>query len=215
MLRFVEEILLLLIHDDGRTAHVPSWVLDYAIAGGVLMDLALENRIDTDPQRLILVDSTPVGDTILDPTLAEIAAGDPHDTRFWLDHIAQNAQSIRERALARLVDHGILEQSEGRFLWVFRARRYPIIDGKVEREVKMRILRVLFSDEIPDPRDAMLIGLADACDIFKELLSARELHHVAERIAIVGNLDLIGHEVGEAIFDIRRLVSASVQSHMY
>ena len=67
MLRFVEEILLLLIHDDGRTAHVPSWVLDYAIAGGVLMDLALENRIDTDPQRLILVDSTPVGDTILDP----------------------------------------------------------------------------------------------------------------------------------------------------
>jgi len=36
-----------------------------------------------------------------------------------------------------------------------------------------------------------------------------------ERIAIVGNLDLIGHEVGEAIFDIRRLVSASVQSHMY
>ena len=79
----------------------------------------------------------------------------------------------------------------------------------------MRILRVLFSDEIPDPRDAMLIGLADSCDIFKELLSARELHHVAERIAVVGNLDLIGHEVGEAIFDIRRLVSASVQSHMY
>ena len=113
MLRFVEEILLLLIHDDGRTTHVPSWVLDYAVAGGVLMDLALENRIDTDPQRLILVDSAPIGDNILDPALAEIAAGDPHDTRFWLDHLAQNSQSIRDKALARLVEHGILEQSGG------------------------------------------------------------------------------------------------------
>ncbi len=37
------------------------------------MDLALENRIDTDLEQLILVDSTPVGDDLLDPTLARIA----------------------------------------------------------------------------------------------------------------------------------------------
>ena len=50
MLRFVEEIILLLLHDDdGRFARVPSWSVDYAIAGGVLMDLAMEDRIDTDP----------------------------------------------------------------------------------------------------------------------------------------------------------------------
>ena len=37
MLRFVEEILLLLLRDeDGRFVHVPGWSLDYAIAGAVL-----------------------------------------------------------------------------------------------------------------------------------------------------------------------------------
>ena len=76
MLRFAEEIILLLLNDDdGRFARVSRQSLDYALAGGVLMDLALENRIDTDLENLILVDATPVGDSLLDPTLADIEAG--------------------------------------------------------------------------------------------------------------------------------------------
>ena len=75
MLRFVEEIILLLLRDeDGRFVRIPSWSFDYAIAGGVLMDLAMEDRIDTDLETLILVDDTPLGDNLLDPTLADIAA---------------------------------------------------------------------------------------------------------------------------------------------
>ena len=213
MLRFVEEIILLLLRDDGRIIHVPSWSLDYAIAGGILMDLALENRIDTDLEKLTLVDATPVGDSLLDPTLAAIAAGEQHDTRFWIEYTAQRSPAIREEALARLVTHGILERQEEHFLWVFRSRRYPLLDGKVEREVKQRIMGVLYSDEIPVPRDAMLVGLADACDIFKELLSHSELHRVAERIELVGRLDLIDQAVSQAITDIKMLVATSAQAH--
>lgn len=213
-LRFVEEITLLLLHDDGKAVHVPSWCLDYAIAGGVLMDLALENRIDTDLQKLTLVDATPVGDSLLDPTLAEIAAGEQHDTRFWVDRTAKRSAEIQEEALSRLVARGILERQDNTFLWVFRSRRYPAIDGRVEREVKQRIMAVLFSDEIPDPRDAMLIGLADACNIFKDLLSQRELHRAADRIKLVSELDLIGQTIFQAITDIKTLVATSMRTHM-
>ena len=41
---------------------------------------------------------------------------------------------------------------------------------------------MLFSDQIPGPRDVVIIGLAHACDIFKEILSARELARVSDRI---------------------------------
>lgn len=215
MLRLVEEIVLLLLHDSGRFIHAPSWSLDYAIAGAVLMDLAVENRIDTDLEHLILVDGTPVGDSLLDPTLAEIAVGEKQDTHFWVGQTAQRALAIREEALSRLVEHGILEKQEDRFLWVFRSRRYPLIDGKAEREVKQRIMGVLFSDEIPDPRDVMLIALADACDIFKELLSHRELERASERIELVSNLDLISQAMFQSIYDIKLLVATSVQSHMH
>ena len=58
MQRFAEEIVLLLLSDDdGRFARVPSWSLEYSLAGAVLMDLALEGRIDTDLDKLVLVDA--------------------------------------------------------------------------------------------------------------------------------------------------------------
>ena len=89
MLRFVEEIILLLLRDeDGRFIQIPTWSMDYAIAGAVLMDLALENRIDTDLHNLVLIDETPTGDSILDEALAKIAAGGSHDTRHWVEEVS-------------------------------------------------------------------------------------------------------------------------------
>lgn len=217
MLRFAEEIILLMLHDDdGRFAHVPSWSMDRAMAGAVLMDLALENRIDTDPENLILVDATPVGDSLLDPTLAEIAAGEQRDARYWVEHTANKGEQIREEALSRLVAAGILEQQEDRFLWVFRSRRYPLVDGKAEREVKLRIMEVLLSDQIPAPRDVVIIALADACGIFRDLLPKRELQQAADRIEQVRKLDLIGQAMADTIHDMEIWLAASrIEGRMF
>ena len=216
MLRFAEEIMLLLLDDDGgEFVRVPEWSLQCALAGAVLMDLALENRIDTDLEQLILVDSTPVGDDLLDPTLARIAqATERHDTRYWIQHTAQHADRIRERVLERLVDRGILQRRDERLLWVFQSRRYPVVDGKADREVKLRIMAVLLSDEIPDPRDIVIVCLAEACGLFRELLSRRELEHATARIEQVRKLDLIGQAVSQAVWDIEVSLAIAMQPPM-
>ena len=216
MLRFPEEIILLLLDDeDGSFAHVPRLALNYALAGGVLMDLAMENRIDTDVENLTLIDGTPTGDSLLDSTLADIQAVEERNLSFWVERTAHSGDEIREAALARLVGEGILEERDERFLWVFKSRRYPAIQGEVEREVKLRIMGVLFSDEIPDPRDVMLICLADACGIFSRLLSREELDRASERIEQVRKLDLIGQAMSQAITDIELSVIALAQPHLY
>ncbi len=205
MLSFAEEIMLLVLDDrDGSFMPIPEWSMQCALAGSVLMDLALADRLDTDLDSLILVDSTPMGDPLLDPTLERIAASsEAHSARYWVEDTAAYASDIREVALARLVEAGILNREEGRFLWVFRSRRYPTIDGKLEKEVKLRIMSVLLSDEIPDPRDIVIIGLVDACGIFSELLSARELERARGRIEQVRKLDLIGQAVAKSIWEIQ------------
>ena len=175
-------ILLLLDDHDGTFARVPRASLDYALAGAVLMELALENRIDTDLDRLVVVDATPLEDGLLDPTLADIAEDEGGDARYWVQRTANRAEEIRELALDRLVEHGILERRDERFLWVFESRRYPMIEGEAEREVKLRIMEVLFSDVIPDPRDVVIISLAHACGIFDRLLSRQEVQNASARI---------------------------------
>ncbi len=220
MLRFAEEVVLLLLRDDdGKFVHVPSWLLDRILAGAVLMDLAMEYRIDTDPERLVLLDDTPVGDSLLDPTLARIAQdreGAERDARYWVEQEATHAEEIREEALNRLIEVGILEREDDRFLWVFKSRRYPVIDGKAEREVKLRIMGVLFSDEIPDPRDVVIICLADACGLFRELLPKRELEQASVRIEQVRKLDLIGQAMAQTIYDMGVWLAASrIEGRMF
>ena len=181
------------------------------------MELALENRIDTDLKQLVLISSHPVQDSLLDPTLADISqATDTHDARFWVERTAlRSADAIRQEALDRLVERGILQHQDDRFLWVFRSRRYPVIDDQAEREVKLRIMEILFSDQLPGPRDVVIIGLAHACNLFRQILSARELAHVTPRINQVRQLDLIGQAMSQAITDIELSLALAIQMRPY
>ena len=131
MLRSAEEIMPLLLDDKrGRFVDTGSASRECALAGAVLMDLALEGRIDTDPERLFMIDPTPLEDDLLDPTLARIAQSvKTHDPGRWVNQTATHAGEIRERSLARLVERGILRREDDRFMWVFHERRYPMIDN--------------------------------------------------------------------------------------
>ena len=218
MLTFTEEILLLLLDDkDGSFVPIAKANLGCAIAGAVLMDLAFANRIDTDPESLIVTDRTPTGDPILDPTLTKIAAqGEPSDTRTWIRLLSvEDAPAIREQALQSLVARGIVVQREARVMWAFRARRYPTIDGNVEQEVKLRIGDVLLSDDIPHPRDVALIGLVDACDILRDIFADRDMEQCRPRIDQLRKMDLIGRELAQAIADIEHTVAMSLSGAPY
>ena len=216
-LRFAEEIVLLLLHDGrGKFAHVSDWSSRYAFGGSVLMDLALENRIDTDLETLVLLDATPTGDSLLDPMLAEIAAEkEPRGPRYWVERAGGREEEIRDGAVQRLVERGILKHHENRILWVFHSERHEVVDDKASRQVKLRIMNMLFGDELPEPRDVVTICLADACGIFRELLSASELEQVAERIQQLRRMDLIGQAVSRAIWDIETSLASTVQLHVY
>jgi hypothetical protein len=199
-----EEILLLMLDDQsGRLQERAAPSGDYAVAGAVIAELALAGRIDTDPKRLFVVDPTSTGDALQDRALAQIvAAAAPGDSRFWIETLAADADDYREILFERLVGKGILKRVEGRFLWVFPERRYPQISDKEEREVKARIMGVLFKDEIPDPRDSLLIGLCRAAGLFPLLLSGQELDRVQPRIDQVADLEELNRSLADAIREI-------------
>ena len=197
-LTFTEEVLLLLLDgEDGSFLPIGKNFLHRAMAASVLMELAFANRIDTDATRLMVIDPERTGNPMLDHVLERIAdSKETKDTKEWLDILsAEEGFTIRERGLTRLVERGILKNQERKFLWIFRSRRYAVIDGKAEREAKRRISELLFSEEIPDPRDVALICLVDACGILRLVFEERVLRQVAPRIELLCKMDLIGKEL--------------------
>jgi hypothetical protein len=199
-----EEILLLMLDDEsGRLQERAAPSGDYAVAGAVLAELALAGRIDTDPGRLYVVDPTPTGDALQDRALAQIAAAaETGDSRHWIETLAVDADEYRDALFGRLVEKGILRRVEGRFLWVFPERRYPMVSDKEEREVKARIVGVLFHDDIPDPRDSLLIGLCRAAGLFSLILASSEVDRVQARIDAVADLEELNRSLADAIREI-------------
>lgn len=204
-LRFAEEILLLILREEaGDLALVPKAQLDLALAGATLSDLAFENRIDTDLEKLMLVDPSPVGDDLLDPTLARIAASaETRDPEHWLRLVAKDGEALLEKALGRLLEKGILQSAGETDVHlspgVLRSRRYPAADGEAEQEVRLRIMRILFDGDLPAPRDGVVIALARACGLFERILSREEWADRRERIDLLGGLDPIGRSLAKVV----------------
>ena len=200
-----EELILFLLHEGSGTLVGSPRSQNLVIAGSVLMDLQLAGRIDTDLENLILVDSTPVNDSLLDPTLAAIAqSGERHEIAYWVDHTSEDADGIRERAIARLVEREILDEPEdtgflSRTHRVARGHLYPTVDGQAQDDVRTRVMRVLFNEEIPDPLEIAIVCLANACGAFTGILSPSELTEVDERIQLFSRMDPIGQTVSRLV----------------
>ena len=204
-IRIAEELILLMLDErSGYLEMVPGWNFSCVMAGAVLADLALERRIETDLERLYLVDPTPTGDNLLDPTLAGIAESDEKsDAQFWIERNTGRADDIVASTLDRLVERNILTHEMGGF-WglsrdVSRSGTYPTSDLETRKESKARILSVILQDEIPDPRDAILVALMHTCGGFRLLLEEEDYEERLDRIELVAKLDLIGRTVAAAV----------------
>jgi Golgi phosphoprotein 3 len=211
MLTFAEE-LLLLSHDEksGTFGRLPDLLLSVALAGATLMDLALLNRIDTDLTKLMIHDRAPTGEKLLDSALGSLATlGTTTTTAQALEIMRKNGASERG-ALERLVERGILREQGGRVLWVFETKRYPLIDGKELLDVKRRIAALLLSDAIPDPRDVVIIALAQACGLLNRVFSEAEIKRATPRIEQIAKLDLIGQEVRSTMQELSNAIISAL-----
>ena len=216
MLGFVEEIVLLLLDDShGQLVELPVSASHVVIAGAALMELALRNRIDTDVKTLVVVNRAPTGDDILDDALAHLdELGGELNIPAALYGIAVRSEGYRQKALERLVKHRVLRDVDGRFLWVSPTRQYPIIDEREQQEVRARLRQILLTDEIPDPRDVVLLCLVEASHLLGRVLSPDELKQTEGRVGQLSRLDLIGQAVHRAVADIRSTVKHAT-SHMH
>ncbi len=207
MLGFVEEIVLLQLDEHGKLIELPLSAADVVLAGAALMELALRNKVDSDLNRFYVVDREPTGDAILDDALGALTANETDTTTSGaIERITVNADAYRDIALRRLVEKGVLREEEGRFLWVFHTRRYPVIDDTEQREVRTRLRQLILTDEIPDPRDVVLLCLIDACGLLGLVLSLDEIAVRRQRIEQLSRLDLIGQAMTKAVGEIRFII---------
>lgn len=207
MLSFAEEIYLLALDDvTGKVSSYSDEIsLSYALVGAVLCELSFKGKIDADAGHLVVIDKTPTGNKILDSVLSVIIETESKmPISYWLKILLSNASQTEDLVLSELINKGILKMVDERIFWVFHTRRYPVINNEEITSVETRIRELVLNEkESPKPREAVLVSLIQACNLFETILSPKELKRTEKRIQNLAKLDMIGREVVDMIKEIK------------
>ncbi len=212
-LSLAEELLLITLDDEsGRLLDsIKPFAFEIAIAASLIMELSLKGKLDSDAEKLFVVSADPTGNTILDEALTEITTEkNSLSTSDWLNRFARKGDDFSDQIIESLVTKGVLQLVEKRLFWVLKTRAYPATSGIEEREVRARIMHLLNSDEIPNPNDALLVGLLSATGIMSRLLSVSELARLQSRIDQIANLEEISRSLSAAIQEAWELIISQV-----
>ncbi|MDY0152916.1 MAG: GPP34 family phosphoprotein [Candidatus Cloacimonas sp.] len=211
MLNCAEELILLALDDEsGAFYRTTSINFNLALIGALMMDLVLRKRIDIDLEHIYIISNEPTGDVFLDHVLD--VAGEPEssgETAKLVRYLYNSLEHLKEKLLESLEHKGVVRVEESKVLWLFKQRRYPVIDCTEEEEVLCRIRKTVLSDIIPKPKDLALIALLDTCDLMDKLFSKEELHLRQDRIDVLRKMDLISHAVNRIIGEVQVMIAST------
>jgi Golgi phosphoprotein 3 (GPP34) len=193
------EDLLLLALDEKKGTLVSGALqgLPEALAGAVIMDLTLLERLTLHGRALVVSDPTPTGDDLLDEALSRIAsARRPRSVSHWVGNLRLKQ---RRRLLERLVARGVLRRHKDRVLGVFPRTRFPAQDPTAGRQLRQQLRTAVLGGGQIDTRRAFLLSLAQACGLVGRLLSRDERRLAKQRINALVEGELLGKAVSDAV----------------
>ncbi|HPI42775.1 MAG TPA: GPP34 family phosphoprotein [Candidatus Cloacimonas acidaminovorans] len=211
ILNCAEELILLSIDDQTNSFYrITNINFNVALIGALLMDLALRKRIDVDLEGIYVLSTEPTGDKFLDAileNLIETEAG--NQPAVLVGQLYNSMGHLKDKLLQDLEEKGIIKVSQCKVLWLFKKRRYPIIDQKEEEEVLSRIRKTVLTDVDPEPRDLALIALLNICNLMDKIFTQEELEQRSERLEQLKKLDLISPAVKRIIGEMQVLITTT------
>ncbi len=208
-----EKFLLIAHHPEKGRFMVSQMYIQYGIAGAILLDMTLEERIDIADKKLILKaarDST-------DPVINEVTilmSQSPKSRRadHWVRKLATRHNKFKWQILNGLADKRIVRIEEKKFLGLIPYRKSYLIESytrsNIVRQLKSEILA--YTRE-PSPSNMAIAGLIEACRMQRTLSDDRE-----ERKTIKTQLKKINKEspvsdvVSQTIRQVQGAIIASV-----
>ncbi len=180
-LTLIEDFLLISLDDeDGRFISDTTYVHN-GLAGAVMLELALNGKIELHDNRIHLVNSDPLGNLILDQTMQAIENEEKdRKVSFWIGALNANASEIKHVTLQMLAEKGIISKQEGKTLWVFSYKKYPTKDAMPENEVRSRLNDIVLDKMEPTPKCLMLLNLIEVCELSDEVFRKKEARKAAK-----------------------------------
>ncbi|OIP00551.1 MAG: hypothetical protein AUJ98_06835 [Bacteroidetes bacterium CG2_30_33_31] len=215
-LNIAEEIYLLTIDENGNQhQNFRNQRFDIIIASSILMELAMRHIIDTDMNSVIPDKMDFTGDIILDDAIDEMKSNNSKkEISEWISHISLHGQFYRDEIISTLIGKKVLKLENKKTLWFFASRKYPLQNDKEVKEVRLRLRDLIFSNELPDIRDIVLISILHHAKLINTLLTKSESIKFSARIEQIAKMDFIGQAISKSLsdFSINEIIGSKIRN---
>jgi len=191
-LTLMEEVLLLGLKD--KEGYTSFWndCISSGLRGCILIELALRGRIELEKagmrrkgllnRKVLIKNSDPCGDVLLDESLKHIKETNQTETvQTWIEYLSGETwnplklryqlKNVRERLAKNLVEKGVLTTEKQNFL-LFDMTTHPVTDNLQKNRLVKRVQESVLSKWVNDPhrmekRLLALIFLAHSSDVLE------------------------------------------------
>ncbi|MFE4632463.1 GPP34 family phosphoprotein [Streptomyces sp. NPDC056773] len=203
-----EEITLLSLDDESGSVKQRQAV-GWAVAGALLLELVLAERVRVSGKYLEVVDKSPTGEELLDGRAESIRAwmrGRPK--RRVSEWLTKDQAKAIGAAVERLTARGVVVEEQRKALGMFPVRRYPEADGAVERALRERLAAAVQKGAEPDERTASLITVIHAADLHGLAFPGAPRKEIKARTAEIAEGQWAAESIRTAIRDMRLAMAA-------
>jgi len=191
-LTLMEEVLLLGLKD--KEGYTSFWndCISSGLRGCILIELALRGRVELERagmrrknllgRKIMLKNSDPCGDVLLDEALKHIKETNQQETvQTWIEYLSGETwnplklryqlKNVRERLAKNLVEKGVLTTEKQNFL-LFDMTTHPVTDNVQKTKLIKKVQESVLAKWVNDPhrmekRMLSLIFLAHSSDVLE------------------------------------------------
>merc|ERR1719438_140299 len=191
-LTLMEEVLLMGLKD--KEGYTSFWndCISSGLRGCILIELALRGRVELEragmrrkgllSRKIMIKNSDPCGDVLLDEALKHIKETNIGETvQTWIEYLSGETwnplklryqlKNVRERLAKNLVEKGVLTTEKQNFL-LFDMTTHPVTDGSAKQRLVRKVQDAVLTKWVNDPhrmdkRQLSLLFLAHASDVLE------------------------------------------------
>ena len=208
MITLSEQLLLLALNDEkGSVVLSASTALPYGLAGALLLELFLLNKLQFKQNKIKLTNTEKTDNALLNEVLTLLSkSAKSLDTKSCIETIYKKIRKLPDRLGEQLVNKKILVKEEKSFLWIINYNHYPMKDDKPEQGIRRRIKNIVLKRETTTEEDIALLSLIKACDLINEVFDKPDRKKAKQRIKDITE----NHQVGEAISKTMEEITAAI-----
>lgn len=197
-----EAIALISLDDEKGNFTSAGGYINYAFGAAFVMDLLLEERIKIEEGRVHLLTNAITDSRALNTLIKRIEKRKKADrVSTWMHTCVQHLGKLRQLTVDKLVQEGILKQTEGKVLWVFSVDRYPTRDTQPENELRQRLRSLMLDNSTePDKKERMLLAIVLKCELYAAMIDDKKARKAAKsRLEKLTAGEMMQKEVGTAV----------------